>query len=86
MAYHAFRRFQPLVEGRSCTLFMDHPRAQAVHHTWLPRQQQHLTALTELCSNFLYLPGDLNPIADCLSWAPVSTITLGVDYHELASH
>lgn len=39
----------------------------------------------ELCSEILYQPSPFNSVADCLSQVPASTVTLKVDYNELAA-
>ena len=87
-AYLAVRHFRFALEGRQFCLLTDHkPLCAALRRVsppWSARQQRHLSYLAEFTDDIRFLPGDLNPVADCLSRpppprsppAPVANLTL----------
>ena len=70
-AYLAVRHFRFALEGRQFCLLTDHkPLCSALRRVsppWSARQQRHLSFLAEFTDDIRFLPGDLNPVADCLS-------------------
>jgi hypothetical protein len=88
VAYLAVRHFQPMIEGRNCILATDHkPLSEALgRHSdpWSPRQQRHLSALSELLGGIIHRSGVDNTVADCLSRGPVAAISLTLNYNDLA--
>lgn len=70
-AYLSVLHFKPKIEGRHVTLFSDHkPLVSAYHKKGLlksDKQQRHLSVVTEYISDLLYIKGDQNIVADCLS-------------------
>lgn len=89
-AFAATQHFQSTVEGRRCVLFTDHcPLTQSVCHSsdpWSPQQQRHLSALTEFLADVQYLPGAFNLAANAQSCSPISSVSFGIDFHDLALH
>ena len=87
-AHDGVKHFRHLIEGQGCTIWTDHrPLAQAISKATdalLPRQQRQLSTLAEFCCNICYTPGAENTVADCLSRAPIQSITLGLDFVHLA--
>lgn len=86
-AYLCVRHFQPVIEGRHCTLLTDHrPLALAWNKQsdpWSARQQRHLSAIAEHVTEVRHRSGVSNTVADCLSRAPVAAVVLAVDPAEL---
>jgi hypothetical protein len=70
-AYLAVRHFRCLLEGGQFAVFTDHkPLTYAVHRVfepWLAGQQRQLSYLVEFTSDFRYVPGVQNVVADALS-------------------
>lgn len=86
--YLAIRHFRYHLEGRSFTAFTDHkPLTFAmarVSDPWSARQQRHLAYISEFTTDVQHISGKDNSVADALSRAPVSSVTPGIDYKELA--
>ncbi len=87
--YLAIRHFRHFVEGRHFAVFTDHkPITFALGSTsdrWSPRQQRHLTFISEFTSTILHITGKANCVADALSRAPVSNIRMAfVSFDQMA--
>ena len=85
-AYMAVLHFKYLIEGRIVTLFTDHRPLQSAFKCTKPpksdRQQRHLSVLAEYVSEVIYIRGDENVVADCLS-RPANAVS--VDLCDLPS-
>jgi hypothetical protein len=70
-AYSAVIHFQHLLDGRHVTLFTDHkPLVQAFHShrdPKTPRQQRHLSTISEFIEEVVHIDGSNNIVADALS-------------------
>ena len=88
--YLAVLHFKPQIEGRIVTLFTDHkPLVSAFYKSSLlksDKQQRQLSLVTEYVADFLYIRGDKNVVADCLSRPSINAVTVDViDLPALAS-
>ena len=74
-AYLAVRHFRFALEGCQFCLLTDHkPLCAALRRVsppWSAHQQRHLSYLAEFTDDIRFLPGELNPVADCLSCPPL---------------
>lgn len=70
-AYQAVLHFKPMIEGKTVTLFVDHKPLVSAYKSQNPaksdRQQRHLSVIAEYVNDILYIRGDQNIVADCLS-------------------
>ena len=70
-AYLATLHFKHQIEGRNVILLTDHkPLCNSFHSPNPPksdRQQRHLSLLSEFIADVVYIMGDQNIVADCLS-------------------
>ncbi len=70
-SYLAVIHFKTLIDGHSVTLFLDHkPLVSAFHSKSVAksdRQQRQLSLISEYVSSVVYIRGDNNVVADCLS-------------------
>jgi cleavage and polyadenylation specificity factor subunit 1 len=77
----AVLHFKPQIEGRNATVFTDHkPLAAAYKKKTLlksDKQQRQLSVITEYTADCLYIRGDQNIVADCLS-RPVNAVTVDI--------
>ena len=75
-AFNAVRHFRPMIEGRPFTLFTDHlslvPSVAKKTDPQTTRQAYQLSAVAEYTTDFRYIQGKSNVVADCLS-RPSST-------------
>lgn len=69
--YLAVRHFRYFLEGREFTVFTDHKpltfALSKISDPWSPRQQRHLTAISEFTTNIKHISGKSNVVADALS-------------------
>ena len=69
--YLAIRHFRFCLEGRTFTIFTDHkPLTSAFHKVtepWTPRQQRHLSFISEFSTDIRHVSGLDNVVADTLS-------------------
>ena len=86
--YLAIRHFRCMLEGRNFSAYTDHkPLVQAISKSsepWTSRQQRHLSYISEFTTDIKHVPGKRNVVADCLSRPTLNTISLGIDYAEMA--
>ena len=70
-AFNAVRHFKPMIEGRPFTLFTDHlslvPSVAKKTDPQTTRQAYQLSAIAEFTTDFRYIQGKANVVADCLS-------------------
>ena len=90
--YLAVRHFRYFLEGRQFTIYTDHkPLKQAFHKSsdpWSPRQQRHLSYISEFTTDIHHLSGKDNVVADNLSRPPIATVTTslsGLDFRQMAA-
>ena len=78
-AYLAVLHFKDLLEGRTVTLCTDHKPLVSAFKSTNPaktdRQQRHLSCISEYISDMIYIRGQDNVVADCLS-RPVNAISI----------
>ena len=94
-AYLAVCHFRFALEGPQFCLLTNHkPLCAALPRVSLPwsaHQQRHLSYLAEFMDDIRFLPGKLNPVADCLSRPPpprplpVPMVNLSLDFMILLS-
>jgi cleavage and polyadenylation specificity factor subunit 1 len=92
-AYLAVLHFRNLIEGRHVTVFTDHkPLEQAFRHNSCgnsDRNQRYMSILSEYVTDFQYIRGSNNIVADALSRleepTPVATITQDAAPTDLAA-
>ena len=88
--YLAVRHFRHYLEGRSFVAYTDHkPLTFAmakINDPWSPRQQRHLTSISQYTTDIRHIDGKDNCVADALSRSGLSSIQLelGVDYVAMA--
>ena len=89
--YLAVRQFRFFLEARPFTIFTDHkPLTLAFAKAadpWSPRQQRHLSYISEYSTDIRHIAGKDNTVADALSRSPVInsiTTEIGIDYSALA--
>jgi hypothetical protein len=87
-AYLSVRHFQPIIEGRVCTLMTDHrPLALAWNKQsdpWSARQQRHLSAIAQYVTDVCHRSGASNTVADCLSRAQTTQVSMASNLQEAA--
>lgn len=78
-AYLAVLHFKPLIEGRHVTLFTDHrPLTSAFKKSSTlksDKQQRYMSLISEYVVDILYIRGQENIVADCLS-RPANAVTV----------
>ena len=88
-AYRAVRHFRHLLEGRQFTLFTDHKPLVDIMakagESWSALQARHLATVSEFTTDVRHIKGKTNVVADTLSRAPIDTVTIGIDYQEMAT-
>ena len=89
-AYLASLHFKKFIEGREVLLFTDHkPLVAALQRprdAKLDRQQRHMAVITELVSEFHYIRGKENVVADFLSRYPSEDIATVATVEDHAAH
>ena len=84
-AFNAVRYFRPMIEGRPFTLFTDHlslvPSMSKKSDPQTSRQAYQLSAVAEFTTDFRYIQGKANVVADSLSRPPGSD-TNNVTYQD----
>lgn len=88
-AYLAVLHFRPQIEGRHVTLFTDHRPLVSAYRKTTPlksdKQQRHMSLISEYVADILYIRGQENIVADCLSRA-VNAVSVDVfDLPEIAA-
>lgn len=85
-AYASVLHFKPQIEGRHVTLFSDHKPLVSAFYSCnqlkSDKQQRQLSLISEYVSDMVYIRGDQNIVADCLS-RPVQAVS--VDLYDLPS-
>ena len=86
--HQAVRHFRHILEGTTFIINTDH---QPIIHAfsrqtdaWSARQRRHLSAISEFNCDIKYIPGKKNPVTDALSRIAIDSVTLGLDYKQLA--
>ena len=88
--YLAIRHFRYFLEARPFVAYTDHkPLTFAfskVSDPWSPRQQRHLTAISEFTTDIRHVAGKDNSVADALSRSAVNAIIteIDIDYTAMA--
>ena len=86
--YLSIRHFRYFLEGRTFAIFTDHkPLVDAISKVadyWSARQQRHLSFISEFTTDLRHLSGKDNVVADCLSRAPLDSVSVGIDYVAMA--
>ena len=75
------------VEGKNFTVFTDHKPLTLVMPTTTartPRQEQHLSYISEFTTDIQNVKGDQNVVADHLSRPIIAALLLGIDLEEIA--
>jgi cleavage and polyadenylation specificity factor subunit 1 len=87
--YLAIRHFKHWLDGTQFTVLTDHrPLVEAFlkkSDAWSARQQRHLSSIAEMNCDMQHVPGSTNAAADALSRIQINSITLGLDYHAMAT-
>ena len=87
--YSSVRHFRHFLHGASFTIHTDHlPLVHAFTKKSDPlsaRQQRHLSAISEFNCCLRHIPGKNNPVADALSRNAISSVSVGLDYSNLAA-
>ena len=89
--YLAIRHFRYFLEARAFTIFTDHkPITLAfakVSDPWSPRQQRHLSYISEFSTDIHHIAGKENRVADALSRTVINAVNteIAVDYTALAA-
>ena len=80
-AYLAVLHFKPQIEGRIVTLFTDHKPLSSAFKKTSPmksdKQQRYLSLITEYVADIVYICGNDNIVADCLS-RPANAVTCDI--------
>ena len=80
-AYQAVLQFKSQIEGRHVTLFTDHkPLVSAYKKPSLmksDKQQRHMSLISEYIADVLYIRGNDNIVADCLS-RPTNAVSVDI--------
>ena len=91
-AYMAIRHFRYFLGGRSFTLFTDHKpltfAISKISDPWSPRQQRHLSYVSEFTTDVRHIEGKPNTVADTLSRGEISAISSpqpGVQYKTMTA-
>ena len=85
------RHFRYFLEGRSFVAYTDHkPLTFAmakISDPWSPRQQRHISSISQYTTDIHHVAGKDNRVADALSHAVLGSIQLelGVDYLAMAA-
>ena len=86
--YLSIRHFRYFLEGRQFTVFTDHKPLthcmSKVSDPWSNRQQRQLSYISEFTTDIQHVKGDNNTVADALSRATVSDVSLGINFQEMA--
>ena len=53
--------------------------------SWSALQARHLATVSEFTTDVRHIEGKTNVVADTLSRAPIDTVTIGIDYQEMAT-
>lgn len=90
LALHlAIRHFRYFLEGRVFVAYTDHkPLTFAFSKSsepWSPRQQRHLSAISEFTTDVRHIAGESNRAADALSRINAVAAELNVDYAAMAA-
>ena len=87
--YLAIRHFRYLVEGRNFTVFTGHKSLVhamfKVSDPWTTQQQQQLSFISSFTTDIEHISGKDNVVADCLSRAAISNVSMGIDYTAMAA-
>ena len=87
-AYCAVKHFRHMLEGRNFVIFTDHkPLTFAFKNATencSPRQQRYLEFLGQFTTNFVYLEGDRNCVADAMSRICSVQVPSNIDYEGMA--
>ena len=87
--YASVRHFRHFLQGASFTIQTDHlPLVHAFTKKTDPisaRQQRHLSAISEYNCTLQHVPGKQNPVADALSRNSIASVSVGLDYTNLAT-
>ena len=89
--YLAVRHFRYFLEARPFTIYTDHkPLTLAfakASDPWSPRQQRHLSYISEFSTDICHIAGKDNRVADALSRTVINSISteIAIDYTELAA-
>ena len=89
--YLAVRHFRYFLEARQFTIYTDHkPLTLAFAKAadpWSPRQQRHLSYISEFSTDIRHVAGKDNNVADALSRSHINAITteVGIDYAAFAA-
>lgn len=85
LSIHHFRYF---LEGRQFTIFTDHKPLthcmSKVSDPWSNCQQRQLSYISKFTTDIQHVKGDNNTVADALSRATVSDVSLGINFQEMA--
>ena len=87
--YAAVKHFKHLLQGASFTIKTDHrPLVDALikpGDAWSDRQQRQLSRIAEFNCILEHIPGKENHVADALSRFPITSVSLGINYDDLAA-
>ena len=86
--YRSVLHFRHLLEGRTFTWITDHrPLVGMMAKVTDPKsatQAQHLAFISEYTTDVRHVEGKKNAVADTLSRVEIDTVSLGIDFRELA--
>lgn len=89
--YLAIRHFRHFLEARPFVAYTDHkPLTFAfskISEPWSPRQQRHLSAISEFTTDIRHVAGKDNCVADALSRNVINSVTaeVNIDYSAMAA-